>query len=43
MPARGLRNEKTPPWRGSRSIAGAGYGHLSPTLAYRLAEIIQLW
>jgi hypothetical protein len=27
---------------GISSIAGAGYGHLSPTLAYRFAETVQL-
>jgi hypothetical protein len=27
---------------GISSIAGAGFGHLSPTLAYRLVEVIQL-
>jgi hypothetical protein len=25
-----------------RPIAGAGHGHLSPTLAYRFIEIIEL-
>jgi hypothetical protein len=38
----GPANEKSPGFPGLFFIAGAGYEHLSPTLAYRFVQVIQL-
>jgi hypothetical protein len=37
-----IEQDKSPGFTGLSAIARAGYGHLSPTLAYRFVEIIRL-
>jgi hypothetical protein len=40
---RALSSSRKPPdFQGVLYIAGAGYEHLSPTIAYRFVEVIEL-
>ena len=41
-PHRGPDHEKRPCFQDLSLIAGAGFGHLSPTGAYRFVELIRL-